>query len=544
VPSAPLSRLSCPAPWRSVGTGLLAVFSLAFVLGALALDRPPRHDELYHLLAARGLIATGDPRIGDGVYVRGLEYTYLVALGFRILGESVPTARLPALLAGSLIPVLLFWWLYRNNHHAAAWIAAIGYATSPFFLQISPFARFYTLQILAFLAGTILMEKAVRTSSWVAARRGGLASIFLALATKLQPVTLFGIGGLGAWLLFWRLPDLWRRNRGWRWGVAIGAVSLALALWFFSDLFASLWIRYRTAEGFHARFRDAVWFYHVWYQIYYPGLWSLTPVLTLFALLRSPKMGSLSVFIFLTSFLLASFAAAKGNRYLAFAQPFLFTLWGLGAAEMMARLRPLYAHLPSRLAVGSLFLPTRLLLALGLGAFLLLQPFWVRTGAFLADITLPFEVPDARWELARPALRPWAERVDVVVGPHDVYNFYYLGRHDVTFEPSKYHEMRDQPRGPWRWDPRTGRPLVADAKVLARLIRCHRSGLFVVAAGYRGQEAVFPRAAERVLEEFARPLPLPVKSGLLAYAWEHTSPIEKEDCRELSLSPAREEKVR
>ena len=62
------------------------------------LKHQPVYDELVHVLAARGLLKTGQPVIADGIYDRAELFTRAVAVSFRIAGDNLVSARLPALL--------------------------------------------------------------------------------------------------------------------------------------------------------------------------------------------------------------------------------------------------------------------------------------------------------------------------------------------------------------------------------------------------------------------------------------------------------------
>jgi len=69
-------------------------------------------------------------------------------------------------------------------------------------------------------------------------------------------------------------------------------------------------------------------------------------------------------------------------------------------------------------------------------------------------------------------------------------------------------------------DERTGRPVIAEAASLARLIDCHASGLFITQSKNWGTDRGANPEAEQILQERARPVPLPPRSRLLAFAWE------------------------
>ena len=134
---------------------VVLLFFLSVVIGAIGLDHLPRNDELYTLLAARGWLIDGVPRIADGVYDRAQLYTILVAQFLRVFGESLAVARLPSLIAGSLLVVAVFVWTRSVAGNLAAWIAALFVCLSPLTIQMSQYARFYTLFGLLFWLGAV-----------------------------------------------------------------------------------------------------------------------------------------------------------------------------------------------------------------------------------------------------------------------------------------------------------------------------------------------------------------------------------------------------
>ena len=106
-------------------------------------------DEYYHILAAQGLLATGEPRIAEGIYTRVYLHTWLVAQSFALFGESLAASRVPSLLATAALVVVMFVWLRREAGNLAAWIGAGLFAISPFAVDVAQFCRFYALQALA-----------------------------------------------------------------------------------------------------------------------------------------------------------------------------------------------------------------------------------------------------------------------------------------------------------------------------------------------------------------------------------------------------------
>ena len=96
----------------------LALFAAACLLYSINLGRMAHPDEFHHILAAQGLLATGEPRIAEGVYTRVYLQTWLVAKSFSLFGDSLAAARVPSLIATALLVATLFAWLRREAGRA------------------------------------------------------------------------------------------------------------------------------------------------------------------------------------------------------------------------------------------------------------------------------------------------------------------------------------------------------------------------------------------------------------------------------------------
>ena len=225
----------------------------------------------------------------------------------------------------------------------------------------------------------------------------------LLLALHLQPTTLLGCVGLGLWLagaigLPWlRDPAVpARRKRLVLLGlVAAGALVLLAAA--ATGLLADFWRSYRWTPLFNREQQDAFWFYHLWYTLLYPSLWPLTGLLALVAIAVHPRAASMALLVFAAGFLLNSFAGPKSLRYIAYAQPFLFVLWGIGLVSLWPALVRALGELTGRLeAIPPAAFPWvgglgRLLVAGALLFLALANPAWLRTATLLADIHVPGE---------------------------------------------------------------------------------------------------------------------------------------------------------
>ena len=140
---------------RELWASVLLLLLLSVLVRAIGLGRLPVTDELYTSLAAKGWLHYGEPRIGDGIYPRAQLYTLLLGGWFAVFGESIVSARLPSLVAGTLLVVAVFVWTRSVAGSLAAWIAGLFVALEPLSVQISQFARFYALHALIFWLAAI-----------------------------------------------------------------------------------------------------------------------------------------------------------------------------------------------------------------------------------------------------------------------------------------------------------------------------------------------------------------------------------------------------
>jgi len=523
----------------------ILILLTSLLLFSLNLERPPHPDELYHILAARGLLEVGEPRIAEGLYIRAYPFTWIVAQSFALFGESLTSARLPSVVATALLVAVLFLWLWREAGPVAAWLGAGLYATSPFAVQIAQFSRFYAIQSLFFLIGGLLVyELLFRPGSW--GRKlllGFAAAASFAFAAELQPTTLMGIAAVAAWALpiaGWR----WLQGGGLSAGrqrvlLVVGIVLVALVglgLAWESGVLARAWHMYRSTPLFNAANRNQFWFYHARYILFYPTLWTAVGVLAVAGLAFFPRPGWFALVLFAVAFLLNSFAGPKSLRYIAYAQPFMFVIWGLGLVAIWPWLRSGIAKLRDRLVqlLGAWFSHPRQLahslIGLALGFLVLANPFWLRTATVIADIPVPPEKPQADWRKAKAALLPWLERAAVVVDTEELGPLYFLGRHDILYSPSKFGELPPGRRRDFGRDVRTGRPVIGSLEALERVFRCYRSGLFLAPEAHRGVPYLLNADLQALLARYAEPIELPADAHVLAYAWQHAGASASGEC--------------
>ena len=511
--------------------GALTVFGIALAARLWLLDGPPHIDELYTVLAAEGWLAEGVPRIADGLYPRAWLYTAFIAQWFDWFGHGIESARAPSAIAGALLVPMVFLWTRAVATAPAAWIAALLTALSPLTIQTSQFARFYALHALLFWLAATAVYVAVEPRRQPRTRLGAaaLALALVALCAHLQPLTLIGLAAIGSWFAGAVIvPWLWKRRQrrlllsGSL--LAAGAVGTVLlgAAWLSGVLGVAL-EQYRGVPLHLADRQNEVWYYSELLVDHYPSLWALFPLAGLVALARRPRPAAFCGTIFVTVFILLSFGGMKTQRYLVFALPFLYVVWGIALAAAWPWLRAgatFVSHRAARVLTPGL--PRRptstALLALTIVFLLVVH----KATATLLPMPLGRRVPDPApmydWTEARTRLAPELERASVVLTGWELHTLYYLGRFDITLSASRFSELPEPHE--FGIDSRTGRPVISRAASVALVMQCFPDGLVVVNPEYWRDEGELNNEMANVIEARAAPIQLPGALGILAFRWQ------------------------
>ena len=220
--------------WRlAAAVGAAAAAGLAFRVAHL--DIPLRYDEATTFLhyASRGWGYAARTYDTPNNHVL---HTLLVHLSTSVFGDGPTAVRLPALVAGALVPVAAAWLALRAAGARVAVAAAALTAAWPVLVAYSTNARGYTMLVVAALAcGALALELTERPTR---ARWMGLALVG-ALGAWTLPVMAIPFGGVLLWLA-WRFvrsggPD--RRRRLVR--VALtGAAAAVLAVILYGPVLA------------------------------------------------------------------------------------------------------------------------------------------------------------------------------------------------------------------------------------------------------------------------------------------------------------------
>ncbi|HWP34606.1 MAG TPA: glycosyltransferase family 39 protein, partial [Thermodesulfobacteriota bacterium] len=352
-----------------------AIAGAGIALRAINLGGPAfGFDEFYDVFAARSWLAGEGFHLPYGPYTRGRLATLLTAAAFALFGESEATARLPALLFGSLALPLAYGAGRILFGPTAGLLALFLVAFSPDAIDASRFARLYSLLTFLTLLGALAAFRALEGNGadgprLTPARLGWLALAAAAtlVGAHLHPVAL-GLplavqayaGVLGVGLAVRRRYPLAAR-----YGVLVAGfiVLEALALVVRPGLGAMMLDRALTALPWYTPQPGDVLVYHRHLANQYAWLWALVWPATVVVVLTRPRAGLFTALVFWLPFgILSGLVATKHPRYLLHLLPFAWLLlagaagllWPTARAALLARVRPhLPASVPPRLAVAA-----------------------------------------------------------------------------------------------------------------------------------------------------------------------------------------------
>ena len=505
----------------------VAVGILALAVYSINLDHIPQFDELYHVLGAQGILEYGEPRIADGIYLRTPLFTALIALWFDWFGQSVEVARSISVIAGALMMACIFIWTRAVAGTGVAWVATIAFLLSPFSIRTFQFARFYAIHALLFWLGAVATYAVMvdRSSLSRALLLAVAAVACFAGAFYLQITTAIGLVGIALWLGFSMvLPAFRLVTPGRRGALVLGAAVVGCGLGFLVLMFFGerLIGAYRSTPLFGESTRNQFWFYHLWFTLYYPTLWSILPAAVLIALVSRPRPALFSLCIFVPALLLHSFAGPKDLDYIFYAFPFLFIIWAIAFVSVLAPLRNFFVAIAERAlgAVGVAPKPYAVtaVLAASIGFILLANSATVRTPAMLAGVTVPPEVRHPDWAAAAEPLGPWLANSSVVLTTSDLETLYFLGDYDVLINKSRYSELPE--KVDFGRDPRTGRPIVSTPESVALIMDCLADGLIVTSRHrWRVSHQLDDTIADLIIKRTV-PIELPRASQIMAVRWE------------------------
>lgn len=524
----------------SIAWQALALFALALLVRLLGNSSLPIHvDEFYHLLAGKSWAENGSLTILDGAYPRARGYTMLTGLTFLALGQAdMFIARLPALLAGALLVPAVFVWVAGNVTLRAAWIAALLVCFADVAIEVSQFARFYSLHALLIWLGSIAAYGALHRSSSVRSsllQLTGAAVCFLA-AMHLQVTTLMHLAGLGLYVAGYtvsRPPVLallsQKRYRPWLISGAIVLTAVGLA----AALNLPMPRAFRKTSFWAAEHQDDVLFYVRIFLLRLPVLTLILPLAVWLVVSRRSRVGYFCLALFLVPFVGHSLAGMKGIRYLVYALPFFFVLIAMAADFLLSALSRFVAR-----ALGEESrwpaVPARFHAAATAGALAFAAFFGMAANPAIAHglkrvaidayrVTrdpsgLVAQPPDEPWTGAVPRLRSAIGSPSLLVVADDLRTTHYLGPFDLLINRSRISDI--SPQVEFGRDFRTGRRVVGSGSTLAEIAACYPDGAIVVPDERWELGSAVPDDVAAAIESFARPAD-PGVEGFHLFRWRH-----------------------
>jgi hypothetical protein len=523
----------------------ILIGALALAVRLIALDHTPWFDELYHFLAAQGWLAEGQLTIAEGTYDRAALFTIFTAHWMGLFGEDLVVARLPSVIAGTLLVVGVFLWTRAVAGRSAAVVAALLLALDPEVVDVGRLLRFYALHCLAFWLGAVGTYHLVTAPPATRPRALLLAAgtlICFGVAAYLQLTTWIGMLGIAAWaVLALGLPWLAGFAPRVRWGIVGGVALLGVAtaaILLASGLLAELFAAYRFAPGWVAERRNEFWYYHFFLTIYYPTFWPLTALAVIIGLAYHSRVTAFCTCVVAIPLVVHSFGGMKDTRYISYFQPFLFVLWGIALGEIWPRIRPFLDDVGTRvlswLRLGRLGRPgVFAVFAVVLGFALAANGAWVRTVATIFGVFIPPMGKPADWATAREELAPWLSSADIVLTTSDLEALYHLGRYDVLINESRLSELAD--RSEFSLDDRTGRPVITTPESVSLIMDCYPDGLIVSTDQTWRNPGKVGNAVANLVEVAAEEVELRSFS-MRAYAWRQPNEARRaEACARLPL---------
>ncbi|MCH9807783.1 MAG: hypothetical protein K0U74_08635 [Alphaproteobacteria bacterium] len=467
---------------------LIGLLALSTRVGLLSVG--PRFDELYHFIAARNWLETGEFQILDGTYDRAYIYTMAVGWVFQLVGGSYwEPARFLSVFSSVLLTGVVFLWSRLRIGRSAAWICALLLVFWPNGIESAQTLRFYAPHAL-FVSLAIFGAYDLVTQPMSLARRSltaiGVGCCF-AIGMHLQVLTVIAACGFAGWLSLSLLTPHITGPYWQRWvGVliagliaflAVGAVNHEAVGAFITDFrFAPLWAEPN---------RDNAVFYSSYLRRMHPVLWTLAPFIALAAVARYPRPMIFCLCVFGSAILVHSLAGMKHERYILYLLPFLFVVLGTGLSVIG----------PPALDYAKKCLERCLKLLPGRAFQMLLWPIFAICCLFVLAVTPSFKdsvllafghttcCEKGAGKDMKDAVGDWMKQKPVVITTSELSTTYHLGGYDVLFHGGRLEEVaffHAKKKSEFLLDPRTGRPIISNWHSVERLMSC-RASLIIIA---------------------------------------------------------------
>jgi hypothetical protein len=255
------------------------------------------------------------------------------------------------------------------------------------------------------------------------------------------------------------------------------------------------------------------------------------------AVARFVRPALFSLVMFAVAFVAVSFGPAPQERYLYFALPFFFGVWGLALATLLPAFlavveRTVSAMTPWMSRPAMQRRAAVVLVALGL-LFVASQnqaPRLTIRMVFPGSAERPYR--EADWAMVLPELRELTDAADVVLSSYVLKPLYYFGRGDFHLSWTETAESGFANGHPVEFtrDPRTGLPGISTPESIEAVMECYESGLILTERFHLNRPHLVPEATTEFIRERTEEVPLPPESWVVAYRWRHEIDAGARDC--------------
>ncbi len=395
-----------PAPHESVSRRrrwLVLLIVLLALAGALRLYHLGQgsfaHDEMYHFMAAKSMIAEGHPDAPPkGDYWRAYPITWLTRWSMTWLGQNEWSARVPFVAINLLFLTVMFVWFRRQFGQAAAVVALVMLAFSPVELRIGRECRMYALFQMTFFLTALAAYQGLESHPGAAASRGRaiaklivwvlVTALLWALSVWLQLLALNLTIALVCYcvcmVMYQVATEGPRRGLFSTYSLLLGLFLIAAAtLVVVRPELPQLLITRATVRLPEERPVPAVGYYTWMFTYYFPVLIMLLPLGCVMMVRRFGRLGFFMCCCFVPLLLahLFLFTARVAERYLIYILPFFVLLSGyplaMGLSQLWRMIRRSLRHerLGYRLLVAACLL---------IASNILLQP-WLSESLIIAQ---------------------------------------------------------------------------------------------------------------------------------------------------------------
>lgn len=473
------------------------VFFLALLVRFLGNSTLPLHtDELLHVLAGQSWASEGSFRILDGEYLRARGYTILTGTTFELFGRNdLFIARLPSVLAGSLLAAAIFIWLSRVAGTIPAWIGAVMFCFTSYAIVISQFARFYALHALLIWFGSAAVYALMSSSQMSRALKLIVAALLaFSIAMHLQVTTVIALLALLSWVLvdlssqpFIRSALKDKRLRAW---LALACILLLLIL------IAGGWIfggEFRYTPSWNLADQNNVLYYVKEFGRSMPLILLLLPLALVLAASQWPRPALFCFIMAVVPVIFHSFGGMKSARYVFYSMPYLFSLWGMAlyvlGHALYATIEGGVQALQKNIPVNFSYLGKRCLIlfviVISLLGGLMANPIYRDTLKSLKyslalcvrdPAALIAPPPDAPWSTHQYELRAAVGSPSVLIVGHDFRAVAYLASFDLLLNTTRVLDAGAE----FALDPRTGRRAIMSGKAVTQVVECYPDGVIVI----------------------------------------------------------------